>query len=1088
MAIQDSELQEAFALSLLDDPARDRCARANAVLQHLGHVRCGESAFALSVDPVMGDGFCWYRCLTTQANLHNDSDCDVELLAAYALAALAQSPERRYSNDSAEEGAARRRCLLAIHEYTGVVHELDDFDIYILDKMEGVMQKDMSQERRYADEPEMNAVLTCLGLRAAIVDVDTGIGGVPCISLLPDMTLCTSEQLCAAEFDALFVHYQMPNHYDSVVGIGQQLWAMPAVKCAALVAMLNAWQDLPALRAALYNTTQSLMRAARLEMVGFVLQQKHLFRMFPELTSWFEWKAFAATYNFSVAAKQSELDAPQRWLSENCRELVGEPLRLYAEVLQWFFGPSYVLFAAIRSGDLSTFSELCRSSLRRGHIADSDVCLACAQRLFSQSAVAMVESVHSLSVPAAVASLSFRGMRFASVDGIESVVASMSHGTQDHPFSCSKLASVSMRFMDPRHDEASVLTMRLKRRRLNAQPYQCGLLMIFDGIPAVDVSSLNSTTVGEHEVWLTHCDMFVAFRDHDPYVLRRALGEPLPITGRRLAAQDVEELFRCASAVRLDVVVLTPTRVTWNVSACSAVLKSRPDPCCPELANEGARDDHEADKEERVYCGSTVLIADAAHNQQETGDAAHAVDPLDPFNDMAIMLASEGGTVYVNSLPYAATASLQFDALFAESSNGYTDHVHVSSGDVFQQPPSPKQKGDALGGGCAPIRPDGSPQDDDDVEATGRKHAQWMSMFSLQVCPDRLRKPDEDLRHEAAQSIAKHLREHVTLPADPQNPQLSWKDVESGGLLPVVSCAFQNCPWSCEGRVSDERAFRSDCEHPWDQLLRAHVLASHGQLIRTLATDAVGHGQACADSWDLYKAACSVRARDTIPIVGASTERRVFEYTAHVFNDQRIKSLMCFACPQIKVDMGGIRSDIEFRNARWLFTLPKGSFTKNFSSAVFAERYRKPGSPLAHSGDSSASAASAEFADWELLIHPELQDRLQQQEAGLAGVPLDELEQFYHTPVLCCPEDQTCRFDCKALGLLCPFCEVPICRECQLVLQQNKIIPHGLINDNWYGYLQSWVYEVGVTSDRVEESLDISMSCTHTHTHTHTHT
>ena len=99
---------------------------------------------------------------------------------------------------------------------------------------------------------------------------------------------------------------------------------------------------------------------------------------------------------------------------------------------------------------------------------------------------------------------------------------------------------------------------------------------------------------------------------------------------------------------------------------------------------------------------------------------------------------------------------------------------------------------------------------------------------------------------------------------------------------------------------------------------------------------------------------------------------------------------------------------------------------------------------------------------------------------------MDELEQFYHTPVLCCPEDQTCRFDCKALGLLCPLCEVPICRECQLVLQQNKIIPHGLINDNWYGYLQSWVYEVGVTSDRVEESLDISMSCTHTHTHTHT--
>ena len=85
------------------------------------------------------------------------------------------------------------------------------------------------------------------------------------------MTPCTSEHLQAAEFDALLVHYQRPDHYDSVVGIGQQLWAMPAVKCAALVASLNAWQDLPALRAALHNNTQFLMRAARMEMVGFVL-------------------------------------------------------------------------------------------------------------------------------------------------------------------------------------------------------------------------------------------------------------------------------------------------------------------------------------------------------------------------------------------------------------------------------------------------------------------------------------------------------------------------------------------------------------------------------------------------------------------------------------------------------------------------------------------------------------------------------------------------------------------------------------------------------------------------------------------------
>ena len=30
-------------------------------------------------------------------------------------------------------------------------------------------------------------------------------------------------------------------------------------------------------------------------------------------------------------------------------------------------------------------------------------------------------------------------------------------------------------------------------------------------------------------------------------------------------------------------------------------------------------------------------------------------------------------------------------------------------------------------------------------------------------------------------------------------------------------------------------------------------------------------------------------------------------------------------------------------------------------------------------------------------------------------------------------------------------------------LQKVAIIPAGLVNDNWYGYIQEWIYEMGVT-------------------------
>ena len=68
----------------------------------------------------------------------------------------------------------------------------------------------------------------------------------------------------------------------------------------------------------------------------------------------------------------------------------------------------------------------------------------------------------------------------------------------------------------------------------------------------------------------------------------------------------------------------------------------------------------------------------------------------------------------------------------------------------------------------------------DEVES--RKHAEWMSIFGIRVLPARPRKPEPDLLLEAAQSIADGcLRDHVTMPVDPENPEVSLRDAGGGG-------------------------------------------------------------------------------------------------------------------------------------------------------------------------------------------------------------------------------------------------------------------------------------------------------------------
>ena len=169
----------------------------------------------------------------------------------------------------------------------------------------------------------------------------------------------------------------------------------------------------------------------------------------------------------------------------------------------------------------------------------------------------------------------------------------------------------------------------------------------------------------------------------------------------------------------------------------------------------------------------------------------------------------------------------------------------------------------------------------------------------------------------------------------PQQPAESMTDANTGGALPLVNCACIGCTWSLhlrdmpEDRGDDntpavEQTFRHHEEHPCDQLLRKHILEVHSSEITNLIQPIFENSSFALHIWDIYKEALGVRERMTTPIAGPSVDRRVFQYTSYVYNDHRIRSLICLSCAQIKLDTGRIRSDIEFRSGTWLFALPPG--------------------------------------------------------------------------------------------------------------------------------------------------------------------
>ena len=291
------------------------------------------------------------------------------------------------------------------------------------------------------------------------------------------------------------------------------------------------------------------------------------------------------------------------------------------------------------------------------------------------------------------------------------------------------------------------------------------------------------------------------------------------------------------------------------------------------------------------------------------------------------------------------------------------------------------------------------------------------SLFRVFAQADPERKYEFEKLVSAATSLADNcLRRSVTLPANSTDP-CEPATVNADFVLPACSCAFRGCLWQYVAHDrKDDREDRQHVEHPWDRKLRAHILAEHRRgILEVLLPTLPEHG---TDEvvWDVYKQALAVQERQGFPLAHVAVDRRAFEYTMRVYNDDRVRSLICCACACICLDTGGPRSHIEFVGGGWLLQLPGASLRKNFSFQVFSDRYCQSG-PLAFRG---ATERCADFSDWQLHLAAEVVDEAKKQSARSGNKGTDDVVELgTSTPLLCCPEELSCsmvRRDVSRLG------------------------------------------------------------------------
>ncbi len=211
-------------------------SHAQLLLDSFGHVRSPAGAVGpLQAKEVGGGGWCFYKAFADQ--LGSVAIRGHGHLAVLALVEVAKRradfvhtvPGSLFELAEEPEVLAARRALTRHRCYRNAIDTLAPFDVVLLDQFEGVLSRDLSASRRYADMCEILALVQSCGLELLLVE-GSDAPRAPAMRTRVYPTMGTVDaavpRLRDGTMDMVFVRYEAGawQHYRSVRFADGGLW------------------------------------------------------------------------------------------------------------------------------------------------------------------------------------------------------------------------------------------------------------------------------------------------------------------------------------------------------------------------------------------------------------------------------------------------------------------------------------------------------------------------------------------------------------------------------------------------------------------------------------------------------------------------------------------------------------------------------------------------------------------------------------------------------------------------------------------------------------------------------------------------
>ena len=265
---QDLELASHESVAQ-DQRAQRRHDDADLVLFSLGDITDSSGhEGSVTVDPVPGNGWCFFAACCRELGL---DEVHYSVLGCLSLTLLAMR-KAEFSvfvgediDGEAQGTAIRRDVISQVPVYATCLEDLSAFDLYVLDKFEGVISGDFSNERRYADNLEMKVFLQECGLQMAVLNSAGDDHSIELPSQRP-WSPDTVSSLQQGNIELLLVHYSEGAylHYDAVCFEDGSSWQVSAEVRARVRTVLSACDTWTSLMEGDFDLARTLLLSALL--------------------------------------------------------------------------------------------------------------------------------------------------------------------------------------------------------------------------------------------------------------------------------------------------------------------------------------------------------------------------------------------------------------------------------------------------------------------------------------------------------------------------------------------------------------------------------------------------------------------------------------------------------------------------------------------------------------------------------------------------------------------------------------------------------------------------------------------------------